>query len=266
MARKPKPMTEDDLNVLLDSLVDESDGLRNSDIANDRATALDFYMGEPFGNETEGNSSYVSRDVQDTIEWIMPNLVEIFLSGDNYVEFTAQNDDDVLRAKQETSYVNYVAMRQNPAFTIFHTWFKDALMQKTGIVKYFWEQDDKPVRETYQNITQEELLLMLQDDDTELAEQSVEMVETIDELGETSEQEVITEAVIIRNQKGHGKACYVNIPPEEFIITKRAKSLEDADFVAHRPMITISKLRSMGFEESKIEEIIDGASSKALRS
>ena len=60
-------------------------------IAEERQNALDRYKGEPYGDETEGRSAVVMRDVADTVEWIKPSLLKIFCSGDEVVSFNPQN-------------------------------------------------------------------------------------------------------------------------------------------------------------------------------
>ena len=51
-----------------------------------------------------------------------------------------------------------------------------------------------------------------------------------------------------RSRKG-GRVRVENVPPEEFLISRRAKSIEDAPFVGHRVARTISELRSMGYQD-----------------
>lgn len=100
------------------------------ELSNDRAQAMDHYLGRPYGNEVEGRSSVVMRDVADTIEWIKPSLMKIFASGDEVVKFEAVGPEDEPSAEQETQYCNHVLMRRNNGFLIFHDWFHDALLQK----------------------------------------------------------------------------------------------------------------------------------------
>ena len=72
-------------------------------LAEQRKEAMEYYLGEPFGNEQEGRSSVVSRDVADTVEWIMPSLMRIFTGGDKVVEFQPTGMEDEPAAKQEKS-------------------------------------------------------------------------------------------------------------------------------------------------------------------
>jgi hypothetical protein len=54
-----------------------------------------------------------------------------------------------------------------------------------------------------------------------------------------------------------GKVVVENVPPEEFLISKRGVKIETSPFVAHRRMITRSDLVAMGFDE----EIVNGLAS-----
>ena len=57
-------------------------GVNDSSLSNDRADAIDYYLGQPFGNEEEGRSQVISYDVQDTIEAALPQLLKVFVAGD----------------------------------------------------------------------------------------------------------------------------------------------------------------------------------------
>lgn len=252
----PERMSRTELNVLLDTLMGESSGLTGSTIAEQRAKAMEYYLGEPFGNEVQDQSSYVSRDVQDTVEWIMPNLIEMFTAGDQIAEFSPQEVNDIPSAKQETDYINYVFQRQNNAFRLLHNWFKDGLLQKTGIVKYWWDESEEQVRETYQNVTEQELNVLLAQEGVELAEDTLEVEQT--EAGS-----IIKEVAVLVTRKTNGKTKVMNIPPEEFIISRDATEIADSDFACHRPKKTISDLRKMGFPEGKIRAIITAQHSRS---
>ena len=169
----PEKMDKHQLDALLTGLSSESVGYAGSELSTQRADAMKFYLGEPFGNESDGKSQYVSRDVQDTIEWIMPSLMEIFMAGDRTVTFDAQGPEDVAAAEQETDYINYLFERKVDGFKILHNWFKDALIQKTGFVKHYWDDSVKETRETYEKLSEQELEMLLSNPDVELIEQTV---------------------------------------------------------------------------------------------
>ena len=257
----PEKMDKHQLDALLSELSNESVGYAGSELSTQRADAMKFYLGEPFGNEADGKSQYVSRDVQDTVEWIMPNLMEIFTSGDRTVTFDAQGPEDVAAAEQETDYINYLFERKVDGFKILHNWFKDALIQKTGFVKHYWDDSVKETRETYENLSEQELEVLLTNPDVELIEQTVSEDTVMDPAtGVPRTTTVIDEAIIIRTEKS-GKLVIENIPPEEISVSRRAKSIKDADFIRHQPSdVTVSDLRDMGISEKKIKQVIEASS------
>ena len=135
-----KKLTDDEILGILDDEIRQAVGYESSELSSQRQTALEYYYGEKFGNEVEGRSTYVSRDVADTIEWIMPSLMRIFTGGDTIVKFEPQGPEDEEKAKQATDYISYVFQRQNDGFLTLYTWFKDALLSKNGFVKVYREK------------------------------------------------------------------------------------------------------------------------------
>jgi hypothetical protein len=204
----------------------------SDDISRQRAQAIDYYYSRPFGNEVEGRSQFVDSTVQDTIEWIKPSLMRIFASGDEMVKFSPHGPEDVAAADQATDYVNYVFTKDNPGWEILYSWFHDALLEKNGIVKVFWEDYGEPQREEYHNLSSMELEALLQDESTEVVEHTL--------YNETDMNDV----VIIRTNVG-GRIRVENVPPDEFLISRESKTIEDARFVCHRVRKTFSDLKTM---------------------
>jgi len=131
-------------------------------LAEDRADAMDYYLGDmrkdmPAG---EGRSEAVSTDVSDTIEGLMPALMDIFAGADEVVQFEAVGPDDEEAAQQETDYVNHVFMQQNPGFMVLYSFIKDALLSKVGIVKVWWEEREEEQRETYYDLSEDQFALL----------------------------------------------------------------------------------------------------------
>ncbi len=59
----------------------------------------------------------------------------------------------------------------------------------------------------------------------------------------------------IRRTTKKGRLCVAAVPPEEFLIDRRARNIEDAEFVAHRRYVTVSDLVKMGYEMDEIENL-----------
>ena len=143
---KTESVTEEDIVSRIDGEIADALGYGDT-ISEQRAKAMKYYFSEPFGNEVDGRSQYVDSTVQDTIEWIKPSLMRVFASGDELVQFEPDGPSDVASAKQATDYVNYVLQRQNNGWEIMYQWFTDALLQKNGIIKVWWNDFDEEVRE-----------------------------------------------------------------------------------------------------------------------
>src|SRR5690242_20083832 len=130
----------------------------------DRADAMDYYLGDMRKDmpAQDGRSRAVSTDVADTIEGMMPALMDIFAGSDEVIRFEPVGPEDEAAAQQETDYVNHVFMQQNPGFMILYAFIKDALLSKVGIVKVWWEEREEESRETYYDLTEDQFALLAQ--------------------------------------------------------------------------------------------------------
>src|SRR5260370_8557676 len=133
---------------------------------------MDYYKGDMSRDmpAQDGRSRAVSTDVADTIDGLMPSLMEIFAGSDDVVRFEAFGPEDVAAAEQETDYVNHVFMQENPGFLILYSFIKDALLSKVGIVKVWWEETEEEERETYYDIPDDGFALLSANPDTEIVE------------------------------------------------------------------------------------------------
>ena len=133
-------------------------------LAEERADAMDYYLGHMAKDmpAQDGRSRAVSSDVADTIEGLMPNLMDIFAGSDEVVRFEPVGPEDEAAAAQETDYINHVFMQQNPGFMILYSFIKDALLSKVGIVKVWWEEREEEERETYYDLTDDQFALIAQ--------------------------------------------------------------------------------------------------------
>ena len=235
--------------------IEQALGHYDTEYSQDRIDAMDYYLGEPFGNEQPDRSQVVSTEVSDTIEHIMPSLMRIFTQSDEYVRFAPQGPEDVIVAEQASDYCNWVINNDNRGFEIMHNWFKDALILKTGVVKFYWDETTDIETEEYADLNDEELTVILADPEVEIIEQDER---TIGEDMITPDGMVVPAPVLydikVKRTKTNGSVKIENVPPEEFLITSRAKSLEDADFVAHRSSMPLSDLIQMGYDRDEVEQ------------
>ena len=258
--RKKQQMTDESLISIIDREVG-SGGL-NGELEDQRRKALDYYNGEPFGNELEGRSSVVSTDVMDVVEWSMPILMRIFGSGDEIGRFEPQNPDDVEAAEQATDYCNYVFFRENDGFKLLYDVMKDALLSKTGIFKIVWKEDEEVERESYEGLSDEEFQLLVMDDAVEVVEHTAIggdasiQVESMDQEA-MIDSSIMSESippehnVTIMRKVNSGKVDIEVVAPEEFYISRTARTIEEANFVCHRTRYTVGQLIELGFDDAE---------------
>ena len=246
-------LTDEDVGNLIS--LEISDALDNYDTeySADRIKALDYYLAEPFGNEVEGKSQVVDTTVSDVVEQIMPSLMRVFCGSDKYVRFSPRNAEDAELAEQASDYVNYIIAHDNNGYKIIDTWIRDSLLFKIGCVKFYYDDTTTVEEETYENLNDAELALLLNNPDVEVVEQSTNVTNvTMMDGAEVAAAESFDMRVKVTRKSG--KVRIENVPPEEFLFNRRAKSLEDARFVCHRTTMTVSELISMGYDEEEILE------------
>ena len=267
---KGKPLTEPEVAAILQSEIQSSLGYIGSDITNQRQKSLEYYFGEPFGNEQEGRSQVVSTDVSDVVESIIPTLLRTFAASDEVVKCDPVSAEDEEVAQQATDYLNYVFNKDNDGFVSLYTIFKDALIQKNGIAKIYWDTNEKREQETYEKLSDDEYTMLIDEEGVEVKEHSEypdqKALDAKEALMEQNDDPLIMEqlenvptpmlhdCVIIRKES-YGKVKIEAIPPEEFLIERRAKSIQDANFVAHRTTQTRTQLIEAGFDADVIYKL-----------
>ena len=249
-------MNENTLKGILDSEIENAIGYVETETTEDRSKAIRYYNREPYGQEVEGRSSIVTGEVAEVVDGALPQLLRIFTQSDELVRFEPKFPGDEEAAKQATEYCNLVFFQDNDGVIMMHNWFKDALLQKNGIVKYWWEDSEDPIKEKYKNLNAEELTMLFADDEMELVSQNMNEVspEGIDPTGMPIPA-TYSYDVVIKKKKEAGRVKVQNVPPEEFLISKRDKSIRDARFVAHRVMMTRSDLIAAGYSKDVVDNL-----------
>jgi hypothetical protein len=253
-------MTEDELLALVEAEERNCISSTSGALAEQRREALQYYYGQPYGNEIEGRSQVVTTEVKDAVEGILPALMAIFTSAEEIVRFEAQNPDDEAAAQQATDYVNYI-FRVNNGFMTLYCLFKDALLLKNGYAKVYWENYSDQSKETYESLSDDQLAMLQQDPELEMvslesrpdeyASQAIaQQVMQMQAQGKpipNIPQPMLHDAVFKRT-KEYGKVCIDPTPPDEILISRGTPNdLTKARFVEHRTKKTLSQIREMGF-------------------
>lgn len=227
-----------------------------------RSTLLDRYNAEPYGDEVEGASQVVAKDIQDVVEALLPDIMDVFTSAEAIVEFSPVGPEDEDAAKQETEVCNNIFWQQNNGYLILYTWIKEALIQQNAYVKSSWQEKTRREFEEYEGLTPDELAGILNN-----IEGEYEVVD-FSGIGENGQPEVIG----MDPQTGQPQFAPINIslritttekryvieciPNEDIYYTPRWHSLsfDGVPIVGHCKSIERGELIEMGFDEDVFDK------------
>lgn len=257
-----EPMDDTELQGIVAGELEDAVSYIDADVSPIRAKGTEYYRGDPFGNEEDGRSQVVAMEVRDTVSAMLPSLMRVFFSTENVVEFVPRGPEDVTGAQQATDYANYVFTNDNNGFMTTYALFKDSLVRKCGIAKYWWDEVDEVKIDEYSGLDDQTVQVLMQ----EGAEVKIvvsypdpsmpmDMMQMDPMTGNMPPQPMLHDVQIKRTTKD-GRIRIMAVPPEELIIDRRARSFEDAGIIAHRQMATVDDLLKMGYELEEIEENI----------
>ena len=202
---------------------------------------------------------------------MLPGLLKVFTASDKVVSCEPVTGEDVGIAEQATAYLNHVFYKDNPGFKLLYNFFKDALIEKNGFLKVYFDETEKVEHETYKNLTiaEKDALLDTKDDielveeeeiEDEVAAEQIELAKDQAELQGLDISQVNFPDPVLYNCKikrisKTGKVKIESIPPEEFLINRSAKTIDDADFVSHKVLMTRSDIVQMGFPQEEVDEL-----------
>ncbi len=284
-------MREADLRAMIASQHADALAASNaSKLSAARSDALMYYQGDMTKDmpSAVGRSSAVSMDVADTIEGMMPQLMEIFAGTDEVVKFEPVGPEDVKRAEQETDYINHVFMNQNPGFLVLYSFIKDALLSKTGIVKVWWEKEEREERETYYDKTTDEFALIVSNPDVEIVEHTEHPAEADPNAealgnpvggaipggpgtgvaagpdiqraggmggGEPPSPQTLHDITVV-TKKTYARAHVLGVPPEEFGIERGARNIRDCNYCFHKVVDrTEADLIAQGYDKEQVKRL-----------
>ena len=253
-------MTESELVALL-SQAEEDAATYNGEFSKENTKYLSAYLGDKSGefSAITNQSSVVSTDIADVVEADMPSLARIFLGSGDVVTFqpNTESEVEIQEAEEKTKYVNWIVRSQPESFNIIHNWLKDAEIQKNGVVKYFIEEQKEVEVVEYEGVDAQEIQAIIES----LKGSKVDKVKV--EVAEQEESEIIGDTpsevaefnIKFRVTTEKQKVCIINIPPESFLITRNARSIDDAEMVGDRVRKTRGELLSEGFDKKIIDQL-----------
>lgn len=259
---KDSPMTEDDVLHALEVEENAAATDMGSDLSAERERAIQFYHGKIDVPAPEGRSSFISTDVRDAIDGMLPDLIDIFLASEDVVRFDPVGPEDEDAAHMRTLAANHIFHKQNPGTLVMYEWFKAALMEKNACVKSYWDSDTQKSLETYEGLNDKELYDLVSGGGVRVVEHEGFPMPAMPGMPPINLHNVRVEVT-----NTEGKVCIRGIPSEEFLISARHNSLDtqDSPFTAHRRNVTGSELMAMGIDPARLD-LSPGAEDRAKNS
>lgn len=241
-------LNERDLVAIINAHRRDSLGVDDGDLSSERADAMDHYHGRPYGDEQEGRSQVVSKDLSETVDWAMPAIMRVFTQSGNLGEFEPVGPEDEELARQESDYINQVVMKDNSGFMLLHDAIKDALLLKNGYVKHYWDVTEKISDEEYEGLSLDELTVLFSQLQASGAEVEIKGQEERQiDMGGTLVPVFDIKLQITRKT---GKVCIEAVPCEEVRVSKRCRgSLQTSPFTEHVTRKTRTDLIEMGMDK-----------------
>ena len=244
-------VTDEQLINLIEAGVQNSvgDWLNSSDLTRERLRSTYEYAGVPeFHLSPQGVSTIVDTSTTETVEAYTAVITDLFLNNQKLARFVPMEDSPGAwkDAKDASKLVNYIIFKQNNGWEQLQTWIKAALLWKNGIIRWDYIEDYDYRIEEYDKIDQLKLDEFLADDDVEI----VGDLEFENEIGEADplggqepDAQLMYVNVRLRRKIDKSRIKIENIPPENFRISRDAKSIDEAVFVGVQTDMTRSEIR-----------------------
>lgn len=240
----PQKMTHDE--VQREVLAEIQAAEDNRGVQTTKREALwDRYYGRALGNEKKGRSQFITRDVMDTVEWMMPYFIKIFASGDPKIEIEIKGQETFVGKALMEKIQTDLADGTPSIFSLFYQWFKDALVSNTAFVKVGWILDQKTVTGNFEGLTPQNLNRLMNDPD-------VEIVKIEEITGPFTGPSWTVTAKVKQTIKD---TIYVDgVPNWEFVVSTKARDINDEYPKGHETEVTLDYLKRIDRAWSDGEE------------
>ena len=253
-------LEESELKALLAGEIQSAIDYDDSELSQKRARAMRYYDGDmPDTPANECRSSVVSRDVADTIGWMLPGIMRVFTASDRMASYEPVGSEDEAFARQATDLCNHVFWKDNPGYRTLWNATHDSLLQGNGIVKHWWDDSEESEYSEHSGLTEEQIAILVAERGADIVAQaesgSTQPVETTDpHTGRVVVTQMPTFDIKLRRVISKGRVRIECIEPENFLIDQQARTIEEARFCAHRNEVSRSGLIEMGFDR----DVVDG--------
>lgn len=208
--------------------------------------AWKYYYGELPVPVTKSSSKWTDRSVWEAVNGSLQELVSVFTSGENAVRFQPRSTADAIGAEAATEMVNKVLLSDNDGYRALHDTFKEACIIRNSWIKRYWKEGYETVTETFVDLNETEVALLLNKVEKEEDLISMNIEEDVDTKLSKGDMtyRVYKEGVVVEY-----------VPFEQVIVEPSAISIEDANYIAHRVRKSKDELLEMGFDPEVVENL-----------
>jgi len=248
-------MTDEQFKELVGNEIRDALTYIDSEIAPERVLNYEYFMGEM--NDVpaiEGRSTVVIHVVADYIGFILPSLLRTMISGRKIIDYAAKGIHDEEAAKAATDYVNDVVLRiDNEIENQAYGWGFDGLVNKVGVLKVWWEEEKEHKEFVQRDLDELQFVIAV----IQFEQQGLELT--------AHEEDPITgrHTVVARQTIDKSHVKFEVLPPEEFVISKDARSLESAALKSHRTYKRVGDLIAEGYDPEVVERLPSYSQSEA---
>lgn len=251
-ARKAKGMPLDEFASIIAAEIESAKESERTLYAKDRERGLQYYLGKMTDTPSmKGRSKAMSRDVADTVNWILPGLMRVFASSDKVVEYVPTEPGDEEFALQATDFINFNFMRRCNGYRVLWDVFHDALVMRVGIAKFYRDNEPTYSVERYSGLGEDAYQALVNDPTIEILAEESYTAPLQGPDGSVIDMLYYDVKARVKVRDGDVKVC--SVPPEEFLIDVEATSIDDARFLCHRTEKTRSQLVSEGYDKAVID-------------
>ena len=112
-----------------------------------RQEYIDQTAGKPYGNEVDGKSKIVSKDIKRQLEWIIPRMTDPFLSTQDIVKCNPVTFEDAHAARQSELLLNTQFCRKFARYNFINKAARVLATEGTVVIQTGWEYDDETIEE-----------------------------------------------------------------------------------------------------------------------
>lgn len=226
---------------------DDAEDFYTTDIQPEQEVANLYYEGKPFGDEVDGRSQIVLPVVAETIDYMVPSILRVFLSGDRAVEIEAVSEQDEAGADEATAAIHYNFMREQDGARVLADWLQGGLLERIGVCKTIAEDEER--------VEREQLIVNQQQAQALSGPEAAQLLGVEAEVEGFADNGDGTFIATIKRPTKRKRFRDVTIPLEEFRFSRNARHEDEADYIAHVCLKTRSELVEMGFDRDQVEDL-----------